>query len=120
MGEKILAWSDKDPSLDEILTHVTLWWLTETFAPSIYPYRHVSGSGIESLSENLSHTTPSAQLDLVKASDPKWVRSIKLRAPDSKDLKLTSPDPVHHSAYWVFQLRRRGHSSSPLLGGVHL
>ena len=41
IGEKFLAWSDEDPALDKILEGVTLYWLTETFPTSIYPYRAV-------------------------------------------------------------------------------
>jgi hypothetical protein len=41
IGEKFLAWSDEDPALDKILESVTLYWLTETFPTSIYPYRVV-------------------------------------------------------------------------------
>ncbi|KAF4632021.1 hypothetical protein G7Y89_g6112 [Cudoniella acicularis] len=39
IGEKFLAWSDQDPSLEQILESVTLYWLTETFPTSVYPYR---------------------------------------------------------------------------------
>ncbi|KAL8280174.1 hypothetical protein RQP46_007504 [Phenoliferia psychrophenolica] len=46
VGEKFLEWSDETPSLDEILTSATLWWLTDTFPTSIYTYRDpVSESG---------------------------------------------------------------------------
>lgn len=41
IGEKFLAWSDVDPGLGTILESVTLYWLTETFPMSIYPYRLV-------------------------------------------------------------------------------
>lgn len=41
IGEKFLEWTDEDPSLDQILDSVTLYWLTETFARCIYPYRGV-------------------------------------------------------------------------------
>jgi microsomal epoxide hydrolase len=41
IGEKFLAWSDVDPTLDKILESVSLYWLTETFPTSIYPYRVV-------------------------------------------------------------------------------
>jgi len=41
IGEKFLVWSDEDPDLDKILESVTLYWLTETFPTSIYPYRAV-------------------------------------------------------------------------------
>ncbi|KAH7133922.1 Alpha/Beta hydrolase protein [Dactylonectria macrodidyma] len=39
IGEKYLTWTDATPSMDEILSSVTLYWLTETFARAIYPYR---------------------------------------------------------------------------------
>lgn len=42
IGEKFLEWTDEDPSLDEILSSVTLYWLTDTFPRCIYPYRGVS------------------------------------------------------------------------------
>jgi microsomal epoxide hydrolase len=41
IGEKFLAWPDEDPELEKILESVTLYWLTETFPTSIYPYRAV-------------------------------------------------------------------------------
>jgi len=42
IGEKFLEWTDEDPELDEILDSVSLYWLTETYARCIYPYRSVS------------------------------------------------------------------------------
>ncbi|CVK85337.1 hypothetical protein FPRO06_07534 [Fusarium proliferatum] len=39
VGEKFLSWSDEDPPLDEILTSVSLYWLTDSFPTSIFPYR---------------------------------------------------------------------------------
>jgi hypothetical protein len=42
IGEKFLDWTDTDPPLDTILEAVTLYWVTETFPRSIYPYRRVS------------------------------------------------------------------------------
>ena len=41
IGEKFLVWTDVDPSLETILESVSLYWLTETFPRSIYPYRQV-------------------------------------------------------------------------------
>lgn len=41
IGEKFLEWSDVDPSLDEILASVSLYWLTDTFPRCIYPYRGI-------------------------------------------------------------------------------
>ncbi|KAF7968873.1 hypothetical protein HWV62_29144 [Athelia sp. TMB] len=42
IGEKLLAWTDDEPSLDTILAHVTLYWVTECIASSFYPYRQAS------------------------------------------------------------------------------
>ena len=42
IGEKFLAWSDEDPSLDTILESVSLYWFTETMARGLYPYRQRS------------------------------------------------------------------------------
>ncbi|KAF5615120.1 microsomal epoxide hydrolase [Fusarium tjaetaba] len=39
VGEKFLSWSDEDPPLEEILTSVSLYWLTDSFPTSIFPYR---------------------------------------------------------------------------------
>ncbi|KAL8291281.1 hypothetical protein RQP46_002259 [Phenoliferia psychrophenolica] len=44
VGEKFQAWTDVNPTKDELLTNLTLWWLTDTYATSIYPYRHL-GTG---------------------------------------------------------------------------
>ncbi|KAM0250772.1 hypothetical protein ACHAP5_001989 [Fusarium lateritium] len=39
IGEKFRDWTHEDPSLQEILTSVSLYWLTDTFPTAIYPYR---------------------------------------------------------------------------------
>jgi microsomal epoxide hydrolase len=39
IGEKYIEWSDQRPSTEDILDIVSLWWLTQTFPTSIYPYR---------------------------------------------------------------------------------
>ncbi|KAH0371222.1 alpha/beta-hydrolase, partial [Aureobasidium melanogenum] len=44
IGEKFLEWTDEDPSVDEILDSVSLYWLTETYARCIYPYRSMFAS----------------------------------------------------------------------------
>lgn len=44
VGEKYLEWTDTDPSLQTILEHTTLWWLTQTYATSIWPYRLLFGA----------------------------------------------------------------------------
>lgn len=42
VGEKLIDWADGGNfSIDNVLRIVTLYWLTETFPTSIYPYRHV-------------------------------------------------------------------------------
>lgn len=41
VGEKLLEWTDVDPPVEKILQIVSLWWFTETFPRSIYPYREV-------------------------------------------------------------------------------
>jgi hypothetical protein len=41
IGEKFLDWTDTDPPIDTILEAITLYWVTETFPTSIYPYRQV-------------------------------------------------------------------------------
>jgi microsomal epoxide hydrolase len=52
MGEKFLSWSDTSPSLNQILEDVTLYWLTETFPTSIYPYRQLFTPGTIGAHEN--------------------------------------------------------------------
>jgi len=39
IGEKYLEWTDEDPSTETILRHVSLYWLTDTYPRSVYPYR---------------------------------------------------------------------------------
>ncbi|KAJ5619978.1 hypothetical protein N7510_003962 [Penicillium lagena] len=52
IGEKFLDWTDDNPPLDEILASVTLYWLTETFSRSIYPYRQLFTPGVVGAHEN--------------------------------------------------------------------
>ncbi|KAF8136035.1 hypothetical protein K438DRAFT_1882009, partial [Mycena galopus ATCC 62051] len=35
----MLEWSDENPSMDEILTDVSIYWLTNSVSTSFYPYR---------------------------------------------------------------------------------
>ncbi|WVR09250.1 hypothetical protein IAU60_006315 [Kwoniella sp. DSM 27419] len=44
IGEKLLQWSDEDPDLDTVLTFISLYWFTDTYPSSIYPYRYNFGS----------------------------------------------------------------------------
>jgi microsomal epoxide hydrolase len=39
IGEKLHEWTDKTPPMDVVLQWLTLYWLTQSFATSIYPYR---------------------------------------------------------------------------------
>ena len=48
IGEKFQAWTDKDPSMQQIIDSVSLYWLTETFPRCIYPYIDFFGRGDES------------------------------------------------------------------------
>lgn len=41
LAEKFLDWTDEDPSVEHILEMASLWWFTETFPTSIYPYREL-------------------------------------------------------------------------------
>jgi hypothetical protein len=41
IGEKFLEWSDEDPSMDKILTNVSIYWFTNSISTSFYPYREV-------------------------------------------------------------------------------
>jgi hypothetical protein len=41
IGEKLLEWSDENPSMDEILTNVSIYWFTNSISTSFYPYREV-------------------------------------------------------------------------------
>ncbi|KAI0508526.1 Alpha/Beta hydrolase protein [Xylaria bambusicola] len=43
ISEKFLDWTDEDTSLDTILAHATMYWITETFPRCIYPYRDMAG-----------------------------------------------------------------------------
>ncbi|CAI9627151.1 unnamed protein product [Alternaria burnsii] len=52
IGEKFLQWTDEDPSLDTILTDISLYWFTESFARSIYPYRELFGAGAKDFKQN--------------------------------------------------------------------
>lgn len=44
IGEKLLEWTDTDPSLDTILTKVSLYWFTQCLPSSLYPYRQLFGA----------------------------------------------------------------------------
>ncbi|KAG9188544.1 microsomal epoxide hydrolase [Alternaria panax] len=52
IGEKFLHWTDEDPSLDTILTDISLYWFTESFPRSIYPYRELFRPGPRGFTQN--------------------------------------------------------------------
>jgi microsomal epoxide hydrolase len=54
LAEKFLTWSDPSspPSLDLILQETTLYWFTDTFSTSIYPYRQLFTPGLIGAHEN--------------------------------------------------------------------
>ncbi|KAI8625408.1 Alpha/Beta hydrolase protein [Xylariaceae sp. FL1651] len=52
VGEKFLDWTDADPPLAAILESVTLYWLTECFATSLWPYRQLFTPGVIGAHEN--------------------------------------------------------------------
>jgi microsomal epoxide hydrolase len=45
IGEKFLEWSDDSPPLDTILTNISLYWFTEGYPTSLYPYRTLFALG---------------------------------------------------------------------------
>ncbi|KAH7020680.1 Alpha/Beta hydrolase protein, partial [Macrophomina phaseolina] len=47
IGEKMIDWSDPEtkPSLDTILTNVSIYWFTGTYPTSLWPYRSVGIPG---------------------------------------------------------------------------
>jgi microsomal epoxide hydrolase len=44
IGEKFLEWTDEDPSLDDVLTNISLYWFTSCYPRSLYPYRQLFGT----------------------------------------------------------------------------
>ncbi|EON66478.1 hypothetical protein W97_05576 [Coniosporium apollinis CBS 100218] len=48
IGEKFAAWTNKTPTLNTILTFITVYWLTETFPRSIYRADFVSSDVVPS------------------------------------------------------------------------
>ncbi|KAF2234685.1 alpha/beta-hydrolase [Viridothelium virens] len=52
IGEKFLDWTDEDPTLETIIEAVSLYWLTDCFATSIYPYRQLFTPGNIGAHEN--------------------------------------------------------------------
>jgi microsomal epoxide hydrolase len=42
IGEKFFEWTDEDPTMEEIVRSVSLYWLTDTIQRCLFPYREVS------------------------------------------------------------------------------
>ncbi|KAK5080421.1 hypothetical protein LTR70_008853 [Exophiala xenobiotica] len=62
IGEKFQVWTDTDPTLDEILDSVTLYWFTESFPRAIFPYRQFF-----SAQPALLHADPKLKIEKPKA-----------------------------------------------------
>ncbi|KAL1856705.1 hypothetical protein Plec18170_003676 [Paecilomyces lecythidis] len=73
IGEKFLEWVDEPLPPEFILESVTLYWLTETYARSIYTYREacisVAGTKEKSTNEILQGFPPPP---VQPANDPRW------------------------------------------------
>ncbi|KAL1899575.1 hypothetical protein Sste5346_002977 [Sporothrix stenoceras] len=48
VGEKYIDWTDEDPPMDTLLTCITLYWVTNCAATSLWSYRQFYGPGAES------------------------------------------------------------------------
>ncbi|KPI34365.1 putative epoxide hydrolase [Cyphellophora attinorum] len=46
IGEKFVDWTDETPDIDTILESISLYWFTDTFATTLYPYRHLFTPGV--------------------------------------------------------------------------
>lgn len=55
IGEKFMDWTDDEPSLDTVLESVTLYWVTNCAATSLWSYRQVFGPKAESHSSEKWH-----------------------------------------------------------------
>ncbi|KAF7446885.1 epoxide hydrolase protein [Pyrenophora tritici-repentis] len=58
IGEKFLEWTDEDPSIDEILTNVSLYWFTNCITRSIYTYRELFRGGVVNIDEPAKSDKP--------------------------------------------------------------
>lgn len=68
IGEKFLEWTDIDPPLDAILESVSLYWLTNTPATSLWSYRQFFGPVAE------SHASPRWHIGDNKPFGFSWFR----------------------------------------------
>jgi microsomal epoxide hydrolase len=58
IGEKFLEWTDEDPSMDHILTNISLYWFTQCFPSCLYPYRQLSSQDERPNIENMNTDKP--------------------------------------------------------------
>ena len=47
IGEKFIVWTAETPDIDEILSVVSLYWLTRSFPTSLYHYRVTYGTNLK-------------------------------------------------------------------------
>lgn len=52
IGEKFLEWTDDDLPLETVFADVTLYWLTDCFATTLYPHRQLFSPGVIGAHEN--------------------------------------------------------------------
>lgn len=79
IGEKFRDWTDIEPPIDETLTSVSLYWLTDTYPTSIYAYRHMPVFGGPPGKPMPYITKPMSYSWLPKEVAPKpvaWVSSV--------------------------------------------
>jgi microsomal epoxide hydrolase len=58
IGEKFLEWTDEDPSMDHILTNISLYWFTRCFPSCLYPYRQLSNEDERPKIETMNTNKP--------------------------------------------------------------
>jgi microsomal epoxide hydrolase len=58
IGEKFLEWTDEDPSMDHILTNISLYWFTRCFPSCLYPYRQLNNQEERPKIENMNTDKP--------------------------------------------------------------
>lgn len=63
VGEKFLHWTDAVPTQDHMLTWLTLYWLTKSYASSIFYYRDPSESMNVTIPPGPGATDPSIDLE---------------------------------------------------------
>ncbi|KAI5478492.1 hypothetical protein MNV49_005020 [Pseudohyphozyma bogoriensis] len=62
VGEKFLDWTDMDPTIEDVLLNVSLYWFTNTIATSFYPYRDDAGIAPHSINKPFGYSYFPAEL----------------------------------------------------------